>query len=142
MKEQVFIELNNGEFLRGRKALANLFKGLTGRFTVTIEKTKRKRSNNQNRFFHGILTWYIQPALIDVGWNEARSVEWVKEFVKSKVLIKEYVNMDTGEITTQPGKTSELTTSEFMDMIAEIQQWGAEYLNINIPSPNEQVEVF
>lgn len=108
---------------------------------LTIERRYNKRSTKQNDFFHGILTWYIQPALIETGWNEAKSEVWTKEFVKDKVLKKEFYNEKTGEITVIPGKTSELTTVEFMDMIALIQIWAAEYLGIEIPDPESQTEI-
>lgn len=109
---------------------------------LTVERKYNKRSSDQNRFFHGILNWYIQPALIEQGWNEAKSEAWTKEFVKEKVLKKEFYNEKTGEVTVIPGKTSELTTVEFMNMIAEIQMWAAEYLGIEIPDPNQQTEIF
>jgi ribonuclease HIII len=109
---------------------------------LTIERKYNKRSNQQSRFFHGILTWYIQPALIEQGWYEAKSEAWTKEFVKDKVLKKEFYNEKTGEITVIPGKTSELSTVEFMSMISEIQMWASQYLGIEIPDPNSQTEMF
>lgn len=108
---------------------------------VTIERKYNQRSNNQNRFFHGVVIPIIQQGLIDAGWNEAKSEAWTKEFVKDRVLKKEFYNEKTGEVTIIPGKTSELTTVEFNDMIAEIQMWAAEYLGIEIPDPETQTEI-
>jgi hypothetical protein len=31
-----------------------------------------------------------------------------------------------------------MTTSEFMDFIVNIQKWSAEFLQVDIPNPNEQ----
>lgn len=140
MKEQVFIELDNGEFLRGRKALANLFKGLTGRFTVTLEKTKRKRSNNQNRYLWGVVYPLVRDGFKDLGNKE--SIETIHEFLKARFLKKEIVHEDTGEVLSFTRSTTDLSTSEMMDYIAEIQQFSAEYLNVVIPDPNEQVSMF
>ena len=38
--------------------------------------------------------------------------------------------------------TAELTTTQMMDYVSEIQQFAAEYLNVIIPDPNEQIEIF
>lgn len=38
--------------------------------------------------------------------------------------------------------TAKQNTVEMMDYIAEIQMWAAEYLNITIPDPGEQLEFF
>lgn len=109
---------------------------------VTIERKYNQRSNNQNRFFHGVVIPIIQQGLIDAGWNEAKSFEWTKDFIKMNCLVKEYVNENTGEVKKSIGKTSELSTSEFMNLISEIQQWASEYLNVYVPEPNEQIEIF
>ncbi len=34
-----------------------------------------------------------------------------------------------------------MTTTDFMGYIEQIQQWSAEYLNVQIPSPNEQIQI-
>jgi hypothetical protein len=55
---------------------------------VTVEKKKSKRSDAQNRYFHGVIIPVIQHGLIEAGWNEARSSEWTKDFIKLNCLIK------------------------------------------------------
>ena len=107
---------------------------------VTVERKYNKRSNQQNRYFHGVLIPLVQEGLIDAGWNEAKSFEWTKDFIKLNCLLREYVNDKTGEVKQSIGRTSELTTSEFMDMIETIAQWASENLSIYIPMPNEQIE--
>ena len=32
-----------------------------------------------------------------------------------------------------------MTTSQFMDYIVDIQKWSAEFLNVQIPNPNEEI---
>jgi hypothetical protein len=34
-----------------------------------------------------------------------------------------------------------MTTSQMMDYFAEITQWAAEYLEVQVPQPNEQLTI-
>ena len=55
---------------------------------------------------------------------------------------KELVNEQTGEILQTIGSTAQMSTSEMMDYFAEITQWSVEFLNVQIPEPNEQMKIF
>ena len=35
--------------------------------------------------------------------------------------------------------SSEMTTTDFMEYINEVQKWSAEFLNVDIPDPNEEL---
>lgn len=107
---------------------------------ITIEN-KSKRSDPQNRYFHGVVIPIVKAHLLDLGWKEARSNEWVKDYIKYNCLIKEVSNEDSGEVIKTLGATSGLTTSEFCDFIADIQQWSAEKLGLIIPDPGEVLEM-
>lgn len=120
-----------------RKALAN-FQDCN--LIITIEKKKKRRSSSQNAYFHGCVLPIIQGKLLELGFNEAQSAEWVKDFVKYNCLIQEFVS-EHGEVVKSLGKTSGLTTSEFAEMIERVQQWAAEKLDCYVPNPNEQVEL-
>lgn len=108
---------------------------------ITIEKKKSKRSDPQNRYFHGVIIPIVKSALLDLGFEEAKSSEWVKDFIKFNCLIKEYISAE-GEVIKSLGKTSQLTKSEFADMVADVQRWAADKLNIYIPDPGEQTVLF
>ncbi|HYG84559.1 MAG TPA: hypothetical protein VD907_06825 [Verrucomicrobiae bacterium] len=107
--------------------------------TITLERKKKKRSSPQNRFFHGPVLDILQAGLIDAGFNEARSKDWVKDLIKYKFLKYETIS-EHGEPIEAIKHTSELTTSEFMDFVADVTQWAAEFLGIEIPDPG-QVEL-
>lgn len=109
---------------------------------IRIERSYNKRSNNQNRYFHGVVIPVVQQGLIDAGWNEAKSFEWVKDFIKHTVLMHEVVNEKSGEVIKTPRKTSELTTVEFMELVEDVARWASEYLNVCIPLPGEQVQMY
>jgi hypothetical protein len=50
----------------------------------------------------------------------------------------EIINIDTGECINERLTSSEMTTTQFCEYIIEIQKWAAEFLGIDIPSPNEE----
>jgi len=105
---------------------------------ISLENQIKKRSLSQNAYYWYIAIPVAQKGLIDVGYKI--STEETHEYLRNKFLLKELVNEETGEILKSIKSTTELSTSQFMDYIAEIQQFCSEYLNIYLPSPNEQVK--
>ena len=104
---------------------------------IIVKKKAAKRSNPQNRYFHGVALPIIRQRLIDLGFEEAYSKEWVKDFVKCSCLKIEVANPATGEVMETLGKTSQLTKSEFADMVARLERFCAEKLDIILPMPGE-----
>jgi len=107
--------------------------------TLTIERKKKKRSIDQNSYYWGVVVKIVRDGLIDAGYRVG--VEQTHELLKDKFADVELVNETTGEVIHTKQSTSVMTTTEFMGFIAAIQQWGAEYLNIQIPDPNEQLTI-
>ena len=66
-----------------------------------------------------------------------KDIEWVKDFVKVNLLTTEIPDKH-GEVRKFVRPTSGLSTSEFMDLISDLQQWAAEYLGIIIPDPKDR----
>ncbi len=62
--------------------------------------------------------------------------------VKDLFLRRDIINEKTKTKISIIRKTSELTTSEMMDFIAEVQKWSSEYLNTYIPDPNQPMPMF
>jgi hypothetical protein len=81
----------------------------------------------------------VQGGLLDAT-GELRSVD----NIHYKILLplfaptNEIVNTDTGECIIERLTSSEMTTTQFCEYIMEIQKWGAEFLGIDIPNPNEE----
>lgn len=133
-----------GEVVNGKLELINrkvMIKDLAMYFnnqkiSLTIEKWRKTRSQEQNRYYWGVMVEAVKLGLNDVGYK--MTTEATHELLKYKFLIKELVNEETGEILNTIGSTTGLSTSEFMEFVAEVQRWAAEYLNINIPNPGEQ----
>lgn len=127
--------------LTNKQGFANDLHDYEGKEVRLTLEAKRKRSNKLNAYFHAVIVPIVKQALLDAGWREAKSDEWVKDFIKFHCLVQEYTNPETGEVIKSLGKTSELTDGEFCDLIARCQQWAAEFLNTYIPDPNQQTEI-
>lgn len=114
--------------------------------TIIIERRVRKRSLKQNNYYWAVVIPLTLSGMIDAGWDIDR--EGVHDFLRSNFAYDMIVDKDTGEIMTGPDdkpliqvfRTSKMTTIEFNAFIEKIQMWAVEYLNVNIPSPNEQIE--
>ena len=105
---------------------------------ITVERKKRRRSLLQNAYYFGVILPLVTSGLQDAGYRVTK--ETTHEFLKSMFNKKELVNEQTGEILQTIGSTAQMSTSEMMDYFAEITQWSAEFLNVQIPAPNEQVK--
>ena len=128
-----------GIHIFNRKAFDKECEGLMGKkVEITVQKKKKSRSVMQNAYYWGVVVPVVRNGLLDVGYM--MSIEETHGLLKAKFRQVEIVNVNTGEIIKSVGSTTDMTTLDFMDYIAEIQQWGAEYLNIHIPDPNEQIE--
>ena len=106
---------------------------------VQVRKKRKKRSLMQNAYYFGVVVPCVVEGLKDAGYRVNR--ELAHEFLKSKFAREEIVNEETGEVLSIIGSTAKMTTSKMMDYFAEITQWAAEYLNIQIPLPGEQTEI-
>lgn len=106
---------------------------------ITIDKKKNDRSILQNNYYWAVCVPLVREGLKDAGMKMSK--EETHELLKYKFLQVEKVNEETGEVFKFLGSSAELTTTGFMEYIADIQQWGAEYLDIQIPSPNEQISI-
>jgi len=130
--------------IQNRKQLDKDLKFFEGKsMTITIEKKRSKRSSPQNRYYWGVVIPIFREGLIDAGWNRFNcSKEKVHEMLKEKFLPKnEIVNQVTGEIIEMPASTSEQTKSEMIEYIDDIIRFSAEFLNVQIPLPNEVLEI-
>ena len=139
MKVQITSNVINGNLKRNRSQILETIKSFEGKdVLITFEKPKKKRSNNQNSYYWGIVIVLIKSALKDTGnnlnTNDVHDLLRLK-FLKETISIKE----ETGEVIERVRSTTELTTSQFMDYIAEIQQFAAEYFDVIIPDPNTEI---
>jgi len=133
------IEQGQLRFKQRSTFLSDLQQFKDGDYILTIERKRRKRSLMQNAYYWGVVVPLVKEGLLDVGYR--MTTEAVHEYLKGQFSITEIVNERTGEVLKSIGSTSEMTTSKMMDYFAEITQWAAEYLNVQIPQPNEQLKI-
>lgn len=113
----------------------------TGRYMITCRKYRKSRSSKQNGFYWGCVIPYVIDGLVDMGFEKRLlNAESVHHMLREKFL-KEDVPNDVAEFITLVKSTTDLSTIEFMEYIADIQQWAQTFLNIYIPDPGEQTEI-
>lgn len=119
--------------IRNRMMFDNELLSINGEVLITIEKASKKRSNQQNRYYWGVVVPLMKKGLNDLGHELTE--DDIHEYIKSKFNPQAITLEDTGEYFSFGRSTTELNTSEFMDMLASIQQFAAEILNVIIPDP-------
>lgn len=140
LKIQVFIHITRNA-IANRQVLKRAFELLKdGKYCVTIEAAN-KRTIHQNAYYHGVIVPLVMEGLQNVGYSEIRTAEDAHETLKFLFLKKCIPNENTGEAIEFIGSTAKLTTTEFNLFIDQIIMWAAEFLGIQIPLPNEQMQL-
>jgi hypothetical protein len=112
-----------------------------GKYLVKIDAFK-KRTLNQNAYYHGVVVPMVKDGLREMGYNEIKTNEQAHDVLKELFLKKMITNEKTGEQIPITGSTADLKTVEFNMFLEDVWQWASEYLNIVIPAPNEQLIMF
>lgn len=138
-KITITTNVNGGNLKRNRNLIIDAIKSFEGcDVLITLEKPKKKRSNPQNAFYYGVVIPIVQNCLRDAGYlmtNEATHDLIKLKFLKETIL----TNEETGEIVERVKSTTELSTSQFMDFVAEISIFTNEYFGVNLPQPNDDL---
>jgi hypothetical protein len=111
------------------------------RVWVEVSTYYRKRSVEQNAVLH----WYLSEISEETGMG----MEDVKSQMAKKYLTvpqvdkndQEVADPETGELMTRVKSTTELSTVQFNDYTEQIREWANSYLNLQLPLPNEDVEL-
>jgi hypothetical protein len=141
MKFEIRTKIENGKVVRNKQMILNAFNEFEGsEVLIIISKAKKHRSNNQNAFYWGLVIPIVQQGLKDAT-GEYRSAEMIHYNILLKMFApeNEIVNTETGECITEKITSSQMTTTQFCEYVMEIQKWGAEFLGIDIPNPNENL---
>jgi hypothetical protein len=120
--------------------LKNAFKD-GDRVTVTIASRKKKRSLPQNAVLH----WYIQEIADETGMDK----DVIKDVLKHKFLSVDIrdangeimADTSSGEVLKRVRSTTELSTIEFMEFTEQIRLWALDFLNLNLPLPDQQANI-
>ncbi len=112
-----------------------------GKILITM-KDYRKRSLRQNAYYWTVVVPMVKRGLYDIGFDEVQTDEDAHELLKKQFIRRQFVNKQTGEVVTITGSSVKLTIPEFNEYIENICRWSLEYLNVHIPSPNEELVEF
>ena len=141
MKTIINTSVQNGKLNRNRKALQKAVEQEEGReIVITIERKKKKRSSLQNAYYWGCLINMVRIGIKDATGHNS-SIDEVHNYLSGKFHTTEIVNKTTGEIDVMPKSTTEDTTVQFEEYQLECRAWAKEWLGIDIPLPNEQIEI-
>lgn len=141
MKIELTTSIQNGIFKRNRNIVLDAIKSFNGFDVVlTITKAKKKRSNNQNAYYWGLLIPLTQNA-IKSEWGEIWSKEKTHDFYKLHFNYIEKVNENTSEVIKIPKSTTDNTTTQQEEYHAQIREFLKEWFNVNAPLPNEGLEL-
>ena len=100
-----------------------------GKVIVTIETPKKSRSNQQNRYLHGVVFKIIGNEL---GYD----LHEIKEEMKA-MFLSQPAKLHEGKVIMP---TSSLTTEGMKVFIDNICRWASSEFNIYIPPPDKAYE--
>lgn len=139
MNFEIISEVKNGSLTRNRNLIKDAIATFEGKqIVIKIEKAKKKRSTQQNRFYYGVIIPIVQNCLKEAG--HIMTNESTHDLIKLKFLKEAlFVNEQTGEVIERIKSTTELSTNQFMDLLAEINNFTFEYFGVTLPSPNDDL---
>ena len=141
MKIEVTTSIQNGIFKRNRNIVLDAIKSFNGFDVVlTIAKAKKKRSNNQNAYYWGLLIPLTQNA-IKTEWGEIWSKEKTHDFYKLHFNYIEKVNENTSEVIKIPKSTTDNTTTQQEEYHTQIREFLKDWFNVTAPLPNDGLEL-
>lgn len=104
---------------------------------VTIEAGS-KRSEQQNKYYWGVVVELIRLAINEIN-GENFTKEDIHDFLKERFLEGLEIHAATGELLNIRKSTTDNTTTKQEEYHEQCRQFAAEYLNIEIPLPNEKL---
>ena len=140
-KVQIKSKVENGNLTRNRKFLVNCLEQHEGKeIVITIERKSKKHSDVQRGYYFGVIVSLIREAVFN-EWGDKMDSNEVHELLKANCNFKEKVNKETSEIIRVAGSIKQHTTSEQEDYHEECRRWAKEWFNIDIPLPNQEIEI-
>lgn len=130
------------------EAIVSAIESLEGkRAKITIEEYKRPRSNQQNRYYWGVVLKFYQSYFQRNGVNMSNDDMhiWIKEYIwKDFVDITIEKVSKYGEVSQIPFRkiltSTLLTTKEWENRMEQTRRYAAQNFSIQIPMPNEKID--
>jgi len=128
--------------IQNMKEFRELFAHLKdGNYLITI-KDNRKRTIPLNRYYWGVVVPMVRVGLYDQGYDEVKRNDDAHAVLKALFLDKIIKNRLSDEEIRIAGSTASLSITEFNNFLEAVIKWASEYLQIAIPSPNEQFVLY
>ena len=138
---EIIFTISDGQITNPKKVRQFFEAHESGTYLLT-SKPKNIRTLSQNKFYWAVMVPMVFDGLRDMGYDEIKNDNQAHEILKARFLKKTVGNPETSMTLETIRSTTELTKLEFCEYIEEIQKFGAEFLNIQIPNPNEQLTAF
>jgi len=137
----IFSNVVDNKLARNRTFLASAICEYNGKeIYIKIGLKTKKHSDVQRGYYFGVIVSLIREAIFN-EWGDKMTSNEVHELLKTNCNYKEKVNKRTGEIIEVAGSIKQHTTSEQEDYHEDCRRWAKEWFNIDIPLPNEQIEI-
>ena len=140
-KISIISSVVNGRLKRNRNLIESALKTFEGKdIEITIQLKRKTRSNSQNAYYWGVVIPLIQQGLKEAT-GEIRDSNSIHYQILLPLLSsdREIINTETGQVIFEKLTSSEMTTTQFSEYIMSIQKWASEFLDIDIPDPNEEL---
>lgn len=146
MTEEVVICTVKNGYISNLKRVTDIIAAFEGAVEVIIRKKKKYRSSDQNRYLHKLFRIFAEelkaspknPYPAEVVINE----DLVKSILKYKFARHTIANTATGEVIDEfIQDTSDMSTTEIALFVEQIIEYAATTYHIQLPFPNEQIEL-
>ena len=107
---------------------------------IVVRAGGRRRSPWQNNYYYGVVVSLVRDAVSE-EWGESLTKDETHQLLKQHCNWKEHVNETTGEAVKVAQSTVTLSTVEFEEYLERCRRFAAEFLNVYVPLPNEQLSV-
>lgn len=140
-KIEIYTNIEGGIMKRNRPLIIKALKAFEGvNITLTIQKTGKKRSVEQNSYYWAVIVPFWKQIFLD-EWGDCYSTDATHEFLKYNCNYIEKVNEKTGEIMRISKSTTENTTVEQELMCKRARDLAHEMFSITIPLPDTQINI-
>lgn len=140
-KVEIISSVVDGKLKRNRNTVFDAIRSFEGKeVLITIQRMRKHRSNNQNRYYWGVVVecW---KHLLKQSQGEIYSSQEVHDFLKMNFNYREIVDESTGEILRTTKSTAENSTTEMEEYLLVCRQKAEQLFDFIIPEPNEEMEL-
>lgn len=116
-------------------------------WTLTFQRSIKKRSNPQNKYYRGVICVHVLRAIKGNGHPELNEhnpdhIDHIHELLKQKFFMDSAPTITLPNGKTYKGKltTTTETSATWEEKMVAIRQWAYDIFSITIPLPNEVLE--